>query len=266
MRNLLFSICFILVSVIKTFSQDIAEKPPHNWNKFLHVEAGYIYPDGTIRESIAIKQNVSSYYVNQYSSGYVSAATSGFTLGLRWEYFYTKFKIGFSTGLRYYSYNSEISGYTSSNADFFYLRYSIKNSDTKFARVKSITEDNKYISIPLEITYIPFQYKSLSLFVKGGVDFSIFNLKNDTDIHFHDDAMEIHQDLILSSMSETGNKFHSTLYGTVGLNLGQKGKVNYSVEAFLPSYFLSKNNFSLTEVDTFEGFKLAVKFPIRNRN
>ena len=266
MRNLLITISLIFLSGIKLFSQDITDKPPHNWAKFVHIETGWVYPNGTIKESIAVRQNISSYYVNQYSTGYVSATTTGFTMGARLEYFYTKFKVGISTGLKYTSYNSEISGYTSSNADFFYLRYSILNSDTKFARVKALTEENKFISIPLEFRYIPFKYKGVSLFVKGGVEFSIFNLKKNTDIKFQDNAMEVNQDLILSNISEPSNKFQSNLYGTIGLSFGQEDKVNYMFEVFLPSPFLTKNNFTLTEVDAFDGFKLSVKVPIRNRN
>lgn len=266
MRYILFSVCLVILPLIKTFSQDTVDKQPHNWTKSLHIETGCVYPNGTIKESIAIRQNISSYYANEYSNGYVSATNAGFTFGLRWEYFYTKYKVGFSTGLRYTSYNSEISGYTASNADFFYLRYSTMNSDTKFARLKSITEFNNYISIPVEVMYVPFNYKILSLFVKGGADFSILNIEKDTDIIFQDNAMEVNQDLILSSISEASNKFHSTLYATIGLSLGKVGRANYMFELFLPSLFLSNNNFTLTKVNTFDGFKLSVKIPIKNRN
>lgn len=266
MRNLLFTFSFIFVSKLQLFPQDITDKPPRSWAKFVHLETGWVYPNGTIKESIAVRQNISSYFVNQYSTGYVSAATSGFTMGARFEYYYTKFRIGISTGLRYTGFNTEISGYTSSNADFFYLRYSTLNTDTKFARVKALTEDIKFISIPVELMYTPIQYKGISLFIKGGAEFSVINLQQNVNINFQDNAMELNEDLILSSISKPSNKFRSTLYASLGVCLGKQGKVNYMFEVFLPSPYLTKNNFSFTEVDAFDGFKLSVKVPIKNRN
>lgn len=261
MKNFVITLCLIVMAGIDLYSQDIPEKPPHNWSRFLHVESGIMYPKGTIKESIAIRQNISSYYVNQASNGQISSTIFGFILGLRWEYFNVKLKTGISTGLRYTGYICEISGFSSSNSDFFYLRYSMLNSDTKFARVKSISETNNFISIPLELRTIPIQYKGLGLFVKVGAEFSKFNLKKSTNIDFQDESMEIHQDIILNDISAATNKLYSTLYGSIGLKLGQENKPNYIFEVFLPSFFLTRNNFTLTNVDHFEGFKFSVQFP-----
>lgn len=266
MRTTIILIYLILLSCLKLSSQDRKDKPLHNWTRFLHLETGIIYPNGAIKESIAIRQNISSYYVNQSSGGYISSATSGLIAGLRWEYFNPALKAGISTGLRYTGFNSEISGFTSSNADFFYLRYSMMNSDTKFARVKSITETCNFISIPLEIRYIPIFYKGLALFAKAGIEFSGINLKKGTDIVFQDKAMEVNQDIILAGLGEANNTFYSALYGSIGLKLGRDGKPNYMFEVFLPSLFLTKNNFILSEVDYFEGFKVSVQFPFTKHN
>lgn len=266
MKKIAFFICLVIMPGIALHSQGLSDKKPGNWVRFLQIESGFMYPNGTIKESIAIRQNISSYYVNQSSNGFISSSTSGFILGLRWEYFNIKLKTGFSTGLRYTGYSSEISGSTSRNADFFYLRYSMLNSDTKFARVKSITEINNFISIPLEIRFIPFEFKGLGLFVKAGIEFSRFNLKKETDIVFPDTAMEVNQDIILSGMSASPNKIYSTLYGSIGLKVGKEGKPNFQFEVFLPSFFLTKNNFTLTDVGNFDGFKFSVQFPIKKKN
>jgi hypothetical protein len=266
MKKIALILCLIIIPGVPLHSQVLSEKQPGNWVRFIQVESGFMYPDGTIKESIAIRQNISSYYVNQSSNGYISSSTSGFILGLKWEYFNTRLKTGISTGLRYTGYRSEISGFTSSNADFFYLRYSMLNSDTKFARVKSITETNNFISIPLEIRYIPFQYKGFGLFVKAGIEFSIFNLKKGTDINFQDTIMEVNQDIILSGMSASPNKLYSVLYGSIGLKVGKEGKPNCQFEVFLPSLFLTKNNFTLTDVGYFDGFKFSILFPIKKKN
>ena len=266
MRKIALILCLIILPCVRLHSQVLSEKQPGSWVRFLQVESGFMYPGGTIKENIAIRQNISSYYVYQSSNGYVSSYTSGFMLGLRWEYFNVRLKAGISTGLRYTGYISEISGFTSSNADFFYLRYSMMNSDTKFARVKSISETNNFISIPLEIRFIPFQYKGLGLFVKAGIEFSRFNLKKGTDIIFQDTIMEINEDIILSGMGAAPNKLYSTLYGSIGLKIGKEDKPNYQFEVFLPSLFLTKNNFTLSDVEYFDGFKFSVQIPIKKKN
>ncbi len=265
MKKLLMLLCLIVTAIPALYAQDGSTLLPDKWVSYLHLESGIMNPSGTIRESIAIRQNISSYYVYQSSNGYISSSTSGFFMGLRWEYFSRKLKAGFSSGLRYTGYTSEISGFTSSNADFFYLRYSMMNADTKFARVKSITELNNFITIPLELRFIPIQYKEIGLFAKVGVEFSLANLKKGTTINFQDNAMDSNQDLILSGLGITTQKMYSTLYGSIGLKLGKEGKPNYMVEVFLPSMFLTKNNFTLTQVDYFDGVKFSVQFPIKKR-
>ena len=261
---LIIGLC--LIPVNKLSSQDRPGRPLQNWLRLLHLETGYMYPGGTIKESIAIRQNISSYYVNQASEGYISSTTSGLILGLRWEYFNPGLKAGISTGLRYTSYRSEISGFTSGNADFYYLRYSMIDSDTKFARVKSLTEVNNFISIPLEIRYIPIHHKGFALFAKAGVEFGGLNLYKNTDIDFQNDAMEANQEAILAGIGEATNRFYSTLYASTGIKIGHEGKTNLILEVFLPSLFLTRNNFVLTEVEYFEGFKLSLQMPVKKHD
>ena len=244
------------------YSQDLPVKTQHNWIQFLHLESGLMYPSGSVKEDIAIRQNISSYYVNQYSNGYISTASSGVLLGLRWEYFNVKFKTGISTGLRYIGYTSELSGYSSNSADFFYLRYSMQDTDTKFARIKSITESNSFISIPIEIRTVPFQYMKFELLAKVGAEISIINLKKSSDIDFSNSSMEIHQNHIMNSIGIDANSLYSTLYASIGLKYGIENKPNFIFEVFLPSIFLTSNNFFLSEVDYYDGFKLSVQFPI----
>lgn len=255
--------CFIVMQVNCLYPQDMPAAPPPAWSGFLYLESGLISPSGTIRESVAIRQNISAFYVDQVSEGEVNAATSGAMAGLRWEYFLKKFKSGVSAGLRYTGYFSEISGYSASNADFFYLRYSMQGSDTRFARVKSMNETSHFITLPLEIRVVPIQRWGMGFFVKAGAELSLLNLKHDTHIDFQDDAMNVYGDDILENISSRANEFYSTLYASAGVKFGREDRVNYIIEAFLPSFYLSKDNFSLTEVDYFEGFKLSVQFPVR---
>ena len=266
MKNSALLLCFIFIYGLNLYSQDISSKPPENRTWFLHLESGYIYPEGSIRESIAIRQNISSYYVNQDTDGHISSETYGFTLGLRWEYFNPRFKTGISTGLRYTGYRSEISGYSSSISDFFYMRYSMQDGETRFARVRSIDETNNFLSIPLELRLVPLQYKRAGFFVKAGAEISFLNFEKGTDIDFQEGGMEAHQDIVLNSIGMTTNKVYSTVYGSVGLKLGQENKPNYSFEVFIPSLFLTGDNFTLTDVDHFTGFRISIQFPLKKQN
>jgi len=262
MKHYLLTLYILFAAGMSLNSQDITINPGGEKNWFLHLESGIMYPSGTIKDNIAIRQNISSYYVNQSSDGEISSETAGFNLGLKCEYFLPRFNTGVSAGLRYTGYNSDISGYSASNADFFYLRYSMMSSDTKFARVINITETNNFISIPLEIRVVPIHYMDFGLFFKAGAEFSRFNIKKKTNINFQDESMEEYEDDILENITLPTNKNYSTLYGSIGVQYGMPNKTNYLFEIFLPSYYLSDNNFALTNVDYFQGFKFSVQIPL----
>jgi hypothetical protein len=263
MKNLILLLCFTFMPLISLYPQDTSEEPLHNWNSYFNIESGFIYPVGSLRENFPIRQNISSFYVNQTTDGEISSESSGFVVGLIWEYFNTKFKTGVSTGVRYIDYNSEITGYSSSNSDFFYLRYSMENSNTKFARVNSIAEANNLITIPLELRYVPIQSDIVGLFVKAGAELSVLNLKKKTTINFQEESMQVNQDEVLNSLGIVNEKFYSTAYASIGIKAGHKNKTNYIFEVFLPSIFLTKNNFTLVNIDYFEGFRFSIQFPVK---
>ena len=264
MQKTLISFFLAFMPFLTAFPQYNTDQTPSDRKSSIHVEAGYIYPQGTIKESVSIRQNISYYYVNQYSNGYVSSETSGLVIGIRYEYFLPGLKSGISTGLRFTGLNTEISGYTSGNSNFFYLRYSMQDSDTKFARVNSLTESNSLISVPLEVRFIPFKYKNLAFYAKSGIEYTMIRFGKGTDIKFQNDDMDDYKDAILGSISGSPNKNYSTFYSSIGIKIGQEGKSNYMFEVLLPSFFLTVNNFALIDTDYFEGFKLAILFPIKN--
>jgi hypothetical protein len=253
------------VPAFTVFPQNDENKNTDGWEKFIHVEAGFLYPEGSIKESIPIRQNLSYYYVDQYSDGYVSSETYGFVFGLRYEYYLPKLKSGISAGLRYYGLQTEISGYSSASSEFFFLRYSIDDSDTRFARVSSLAESNYLITVPLEVRVVPFQYKNLAFFAKAGIEYSIISLRQKTDITFRDDNMNAYKDEVLGNISGSANKNFSTFYSSVGFKLGKEGRPNYMFEVLLPSFFLTGNNFSLIDADYFSGFRLSVQFQVNNK-
>ncbi len=263
------SLCTIILAslpFITIFTQTNESKSANDRKKYIYIEAGYIYPEGTIRENLSIRQNISYYYADNYSNGYISSFTSGLILGLRYEYYLPKFKSGISSGLRFIGLNTEISGYTSLSSDFFYLRYSMENSETKFARVKSLTENNYVITIPLELRSPSIDYKNLSFFAKAGLEYSIICLRKSANIKFQEESMKVHKDAILEKISGPAGKNYSAFYTSLGLKVGKEDKTNYIMELLLPSLFLTKNNFYMIDAKYFAGFKLSVLVPLEKYN
>jgi hypothetical protein len=267
---MLMKICTLLITTLFSgmmlFAQDPPEQPNPKWVHLLHAEAGITFLNSTIKESLAIRQNVSSYYAYQSSKGQISTNTTGYNAALLWEFYHSGKKLGFSTGVRYTAYNTMISGYTGQNADFFFLRYSAEGIDTKFARVKSITEANRFIGIPLEIRYVPFQFKNIQYFVKAGIEPGSYNLQHKTDITFQDPLMDPYKEDVVAGFSGSVSSFASTFYSSLGVVLANKNNAGITIEVLLPSFMLSKNNFSLTEANRYSGFRASIQIPAGKSN
>lgn len=261
MKNLIF-LCLSVLFYSNIYAQDISQSIQTIPASFLHLEAGYIYPDGTIRDNIAIRQNISSFYVDQTSDGYISSDNHGLVFGLKYEYYLNKYHIGISTGLRFIAFRSEITGYSSYRSDFFYLRYSMEGSDTKFARVKNISESNNYFSFPVELKWVPYEYLKFQFFARIGAEFSFINILKETTIDFQESAMGAYQNEIIDNLGITTGNFYSSLYGSIGISIGNPNKTRYAAEVFLPSLFLTKDNFTLTDVERYEGFRLSIQVPL----
>jgi len=260
---------FVVILLAFHFTTVLSQAADNNDKSFrkqsVCFEAGFIYPQGTIKESLSIRQNLSYYYVNQQSDGFISSSISGMLLGARYEYYLPKIWSGISTGVRFIGINTEINGYASGNSDFFYLRYSMQETDTKFARVKSLTENNYLLSVPLEIRVFPLRYRKISFFAMAGVEYSVICFKKAADISFREEGMNVNKDVILGRISSPVNRNFSTFYSSVGMKLGkEENKVNFIIEVMLPSLLLSKNNFYFIDVDYIEGFRLSVQLPLNN--
>jgi hypothetical protein len=265
MKRTLLSFILAITPFLIVISQTSIDQGSNDWKKHIYIEAGYIYPDGTIKESVAIRQNISYYYVNQNSDGYVSSTSSGLVAGIRYEYFYPRFKSGISAGIRFIGFNTEISGYTSSISDFFYLRYSMEDNDTKFARVKSLEESNYILTVPLEILVVPITYKYMGLYLKAGFEYSVISFNQGSDIIFQNETMEAYEESILNNISGAVNKRFSTFYTAIGFKFGKENMPNLMFEISLPSLFLTENNFTLVDSDYYQGFKLAIQFPLNKK-
>lgn len=263
-RNLLF-FSALLLCLSQGYSQDPLSLKEKKSAGFLHFEFGAHYPSGSVKESIPVRQNISSYYVDQLNGGQVSSDITGWTAAVKYSYFFDQSDVAFSAGLRYTGYSGEVYGYTSPGADFFYLRYSMDDSNTRFARVKEMSESHHFISIPLEARYYPFQYQRMRWFVSAGAELGLFSFLDETDISFREDFMEEYQDEILAQLAVDSESFYSTAYIGLGVEFISQKDYTFVLEAILPSLFLSENNFSFSEVDSYSGFRFSIGFPLHKK-
>jgi hypothetical protein len=244
-------------------AQESTDQPSKKWINLIHFESGFTFPNGSISEGLAVRQNISSYYAEQSSQGQISATTTGFNAGFRYELFHPGKRLGISAGLRFSTYTTAITGYSSQNADFFYLRYSSEGVDTKFARVKSITESNKHVGIPLEFKYIPFGFKDVHYYLKAGVE-PRYRFRNQIGIEFHDPAMDAYQEDVVAGFSTIISTFTTVVYPAIGIQIGDRNAQGVNIEVLLPSFYLTDENFSLIETRRFSGFRVSYQFPVGN--
>ncbi len=258
----LFQLIILTVGTVFTVYSQAPEKAAEDtWINLLHLEGGAVFLNGSINEDLDIRQDINRFYHTPVSHGHISSFTSGHTFGIRWEYFHQKYRAGISTGLRVKSYNTEITGSTSSGTDFFYIRYSEIDSDTKFARLKSITENRSLLTVPVEVRFFPLQVPFFGLYLKAGCDFSLTNLKHSTDVSFHNEDMKTEKNAVKKSFHRETDDLYATAYAALGFKFGKPDKINYMFEIFLPSLYLTNNNFVLTDAEYYSGLRFSLQYP-----
>ncbi|HRZ49931.1 MAG TPA: hypothetical protein P5338_11115 [Bacteroidales bacterium] len=261
-KPLLSAFLFLLATGL--LAQGSPENTPSRWQHRLQLEAGFSFPSGSISENLAIRQNISSYYVYQSSQGSVYCDLSSFNTALKWGMYNPALKLGFAAGMRYSTFNTLISGYTSNNANFFYIRYSTSGTDTKFARIKSISESSKLIGIPIEATYFPFSTCYLQCFLKAGIEPASFRISHLTDIEFENPDMEAVEEEVAATFNTPVSTFCSTFYTSVGFTIAGETKPGFTFEWVLPSVFISQKNFNLADVNrAFTGIRASMHIPVR---
>jgi hypothetical protein len=260
--NRLFYFALMVVGIVSNAYSQNDEENQNIWKHKIGVETSFMFPAGDIIENIPIRQNVNSFYTHQSSSGQVSSYSNTAFYGAKYEIFNDKFRIGISSGIRYYNHKTEISGYSSYNSDFFYLRYTMEGNETKFARIKNIYENKDFVSIPLEIKYIFFQPNQLGFFASVGTDFSLFKTVDKVNIDFFDDKMnEFEQEVIKTILRQT-NDFKSTLYVSFGIRYAEKDKIGFALEFIGPYAFITNDNFTLIDFYSSSGVRFSVEIPL----
>jgi len=249
-KNLVFLLIVALIS-ISAYSQKSS-------NFIVGFEVGSNFVFGELNPAWNVRQDVGSYDY-EYGSMYSGTATEMTMsyIGIKPELSFFKNKLGISSGLRYTRMNNALSNKSS----FFYLRDNVSSSNTDYFKVKKINEDNDYLGIPLEVTYVPFQNDYLDIYFRAGAELN-FRFNTQLDIRFLNSDMNPYQQEIIRHTGITTNTVYSSFYTGVGIRFGNRNDVKYNLELILPSYILSDNNSSVIIPKYYTGFKFSVQIPV----
>ena len=259
MRLFLLS-AFVLI--ISTFACYAVE--PEAKKLSVNVEVGMFGSVGNAIDSRwQIRKTAWSYYdygYSNYSAPYDNLQISYF--GVKPEYLFAGDKLSVSAGLRFSDVYSSIASGSLSDNYAFYLLYNQTSEVTEYAKVKELSQDNYYLSVPVELTFIPWRFKYLSLYAKVGAEFG-FLLDSKSNIVFLNNTMDAYKQSILNNAGVNPNPIYSTFYTALGVKFGKPNKVRYNLEINLPSSLLSQNNSSILNIGVMTGFSFSVSFPIK---
>jgi len=265
MRTLYLVFFFLFIFLENIYSgNESDENNFSSWKSYLKVELNGYYPNGNISSDINIRQNFNSLGSGIQDNGSIWSYANGVSVGLQCMLYNSNLRMGVSSGLRYNDYLAEVYGSVSVYSDYFYLRYSELDQETKFARVEVITEKKEYFSIPIEFTYNVYNYKRLGLWTSLGGEVGLLCVSHETDIEFVESKMNSYKSIVLESFGSPDEKALSNIYLTLGGSYSFKNGAFFRIDAIVFSdYICSGQPFVIYESDFFNGFMMSLQFPIK---
>ena len=246
----------LLFLLIIGFVSISAQEPECNNRLLMNIDFGECFFTGELKNKWSIRQDLEPYrYLSDNHT--INHSTSSFYFSIKPEFRFFNNKASVIAGIRYTRFNSDLE-----KDKYFHLRYKKEGTNTEFARVRSIKETYDYIGIPVEIQYIPIQFRKIGFYVKIGTDFN-FRIHSDMDMVFVNESMKQYQQEIFERIGVSTNSFYSTLYSSIGVKLGKAEGVNFHFEVLLPSFVLSSNNSSLNSPDNFGGVQCSLVIPFK---
>ncbi|MDR1847238.1 MAG: hypothetical protein LBR17_03875 [Bacteroidales bacterium] len=216
-------------------------------------------------EQIRGLMSYDNYYYDEYDNSSVQGSSSYpfFYTGVSGEYFLWRNRIGFASGLRFGYGNTEINA----TGDYFYWVLRSSATETRYVTLKSIYQDDYYISIPLEVRFfnnnqeLPFQ-----VYFKAGGSLN-YRFTSQREINFVNSAMEKYNDEIEKQLSENEDKFFIYAYAALGfkigkLKMGDGNKVWVNVEFHIPFMLTTDNTSFITEKVAGLGMQVSVQMPV----
>ncbi len=254
---------FIIITLNNVKSQEITKSEESQWLQLIRIEFNGLLPNTSLKESIPIRQTVSNYslYNNYNESGKITSNTFGQAYAIITEFYNKTHKFGISSGIKYLYYNSDIKGEISNIAEYFYFRYFSGEQETKFARVRNLSENNHYIVIPIDAHIYLLNRKRYGIFTKLGSDLGL-NINNKLNVIFFNPEMNPSKNEVLSVLDKTQQKFYATINASIGLRYYYIDKICFNFEIYLLSTLIGTDYFVLSEIKRFSGIRTSVQFPL----
>jgi hypothetical protein len=176
-------------------------------------------------------------------SNSIYAIAHGFSLGVKPEFVFNNGRFSVASGLRYLSKVCTLNNH--SRFGFFYLRYGESDTDTRFARVRNISENYDFIGVPLEFKWMLIRFSDfpLSFHLQAGAE-AYFKLNSDVQIDFVNDFMRSEERKILDYIGVETNDFLARAHLGFGGRYSFNNRMALTMDILFP-FFLTENHFAL---------------------
>lgn len=255
-------LCILCISFVATKAQQ-NEQLFANEKKAVRVnlvfEIGPEFLSGTFNsEKWPVRRDIG--YNSSYSSSYVQTEISAFYAGAKSEFVFWDGRSSVATGLRYGFTSSDILQ-SNSYSNYFYLRYDSNGSDTKYARVKGMSERYDMLAVPLEFKWAPIHFSNFNIYLKAGFEFN-FRISSKVEIDFVNESMEADEEFIFDYVGGVETKsFYARPYAGFGMNYEGKNGHGVAFDVLFSNYF-SDNNFALIIPDAYTGIQFSYYMPL----
>jgi hypothetical protein len=169
-------------------------KKPNYW--LLGIEAG---TEGIIAGSFrsnkwSVRQGLGSF---DFHNSSVYTVANSFYFGVKPEFVFNNGRFSAASGIRYFSMNCTLNN--NNRFGFFFLRYGENAPDTRYARVRGISENYNFIGVPLELKWRPMRFPNpqFNFHLTVGAD-AYFKLNSNIEIDFVNDFMKNEEKTIMA--------------------------------------------------------------------
>jgi hypothetical protein len=227
----------------------------------LGIEAGVNLLFGEVKKPEQIRESQSYYSDGDYDfhCGFVpqNHNFSFFYFGLKPEYMLSK-RFTASVGVRFSFYTVTLH----SDKDYFLWKISETETNTNYIKIKTISQRNYYLGVPLEIKYFPREkdYAVRQYFIVGtSLNFLVTSINK---VVFPNPAMEKYSSEIMSQIGDP-RFFQGIFYAGAGLKLGKMNNPFGYIEAHFPVVMYGNNKSkSLATTQTAPGFEFQATLQI----
>lgn len=252
---------FFLIASVPLFAQNDKVKPIEDLDKtYYGIEAGIKTFDTYYKQFDFIREEAVYYYGYYINSRSLTLSSYMPSVSLKYDYRLFSDKVWLSAGLSYSYMSSFIGGgYSSNNNGYFFIMLNQGQESSYYYKIKSITENNHFVGLPIDIRYSPYLPRPFRLFFKLGLHFD-YNIFTQRKIVFFNSDMQKHENEILDLFVSPDKYLYGFSLG-VGFQLGRQNKPNFRVELEFPAQIFTDENTGLMRYEISGGGKLSFLIP-----